>query len=62
MVMDQNLSGAFDYERQRFEEEQELLRADPAYREWLAFVDSYGAMAPEQEKDYGDHGNGHGAR
>ncbi len=33
--MDENLSGAFDYERQRFDDEHGLLRADPAFGLWL---------------------------
>lgn len=32
---DDNESGAFDFERRRWDEEQEILRADPAYHEWL---------------------------
>lgn len=49
--MDENLSGAFDYERQQWEEE---LARDPGYVEWLKSIE---AMALEQEKDYGDHGD-----
>ena len=35
-----NESGAFDYERMRWDEEQEILKADPGYRDWLDFLDA----------------------
>lgn len=38
---------------QENEQLQEILRADPAYLDWLASIE---AMALEPEKDYGDHG------
>lgn len=44
-------SGMMDYERQRWEEEQEILRADPGYTEWLNSIDEL----YEQEKDDGDY-------
>jgi hypothetical protein len=44
-------------ERRRFEEEQEALRADPAFCEWLEYIAACAAFEPnEQELSYGDHG------
>ncbi len=37
--MDENESGLFDAERRRWDEEQEMLKADPAYLEWLEMID-----------------------
>ena len=38
MEEQENESGLLDYEAQRYEEEQEILRADPAFCEWLASI------------------------
>ena len=47
---DENLSGAFDYERMRWDQEQELLRADPAYNEWLDYIDAKTKQERESAK------------
>lgn len=42
--------------QRRFEEEQALLRADPAFGLWLAFVEASASFEPiEQELNHGDH-------
>lgn len=47
---EENLSGAFDYERERWEQE---LRADPAYVEWLDYIEA--CASHEKEIEHGDY-------
>lgn len=49
---DEDQSGMMDYERHRWEEEQQMLRADPAFLVWLESIDK----PYEQEMNHGDHG------
>jgi hypothetical protein len=37
---DENESGLFDFEQQRYEEEQDLLTMDPHYLAWVAMMDA----------------------
>ena len=43
-------SGLFDCERQHYEDEQEILRADPAFFEWLESIDH--ETTKEYERGY----------
>lgn len=44
-------------EAQRYAEEQELLMADPAYRDWLEYIAASAASeVNEKEMNCGDHG------
>lgn len=46
---DDNESGLLDYECQHWEEEQDILRADPAFNEWAASIENQRTEEYESE-------------